>query len=441
MGEITFDSLAKQIADLTALVQAHKNDPATLDRDAVEAVVKDVLRQSQLLRRGAPNPTDYVVGADGQIVRDPIVQEGKFAGLRQSDLQFVNAFLKRAHVFSPATVRLPSEALVKALTSTGVGTGDELVPTGMAAELWQDFFLASMVVGNLSRVAMPTDPFDDPLGLGDVTWRKGTQNTATTASDTATAKSTFTSTELVAEVNWSYTLDEDAVIAVLPALRDRLRISGAEAMDAFALNADATNATTGNINLDDADPADDSYYLSAGQDGIRHQWLVDNVTQGVNAGGDALTDLDVVSMLVKMGKYAVSPAACCYITDVATYLKGFLSLDGVQTLEKYGSSAVLLTGELGRYRGIPIVVSASAPKTEADGKCSVTAGNNTLGQISCINRRQWRVGFRRELLMEVDRDIQKRMFILVVSFRIALACHTARASATHTAGIYNILVA
>ena len=74
---------------------------------------------------------------------------------------------------------------------------------------------------------MPTNPFDVPLGLGDVTWRKGTENTATTASDPATAKTTLTATELVTEVNWSYTLEEDSIIALMPAIRARLGISGA----------------------------------------------------------------------------------------------------------------------------------------------------------------------------------------------------------------------
>ena len=170
------------------------------------------------------------------------------------------------------------ENAVKALTSTGSATGDELVPTNMAAMLWDDFFLASRIV-TMQRITMPTNPFDVPLGLGSVTWRKGTENTATTASDPATAKSTLTATELITEQNWSYTLDEDAAVAMAPSIRARLCAGGGEIMDAFALNADATNAATGNINLDDADPDDASYYLSAGQDGIRHQWIVDNTAQ------------------------------------------------------------------------------------------------------------------------------------------------------------------
>jgi HK97 family phage major capsid protein len=331
-------------------------------------------------------------------------------------------------------------AAIKALTSTGSGTGDELVPTGMASQLWDDIFLASRIAATMVRIDMPTNPFDVPLGLGSVTWRKGTENTATTASDPATAKSTLTATELITEQNWSYTLDEDAAVAMAPAIRSRLAQSGAEIIDSFALNADATNAGTGNINLDDADPDDASYYLSSGQDGLRHLWLVDNTGQGNSAGGDALADGDILAALADMGKYAVDPAQCVLVCDIATYLNGFLGLTNVVTVDKFGPSAVVLTGQLASYRGIPIIVSASAPKTEADGKVSTTAGNNTLGQITVFNRNMWYVGFRRQLMMETDRDIQKRQYIMVTSLREAVAAHGTRSSATHTAGIYNILV-
>ena len=49
-------------------------------------------------------------------------------------------------------------------------------------------------------------------------------------------------------------------------------------------------------------------------------------------------------------------------------------------------------------------------------------------------------GIRSELLIEVDRDIQKRQYIMVTSLREAVAARGTRSSATHTAGVYNILV-
>jgi hypothetical protein len=95
---------------------------------------------------------------------------------------------------------------------------------------------------------------------------------------------------------------------------------------------------------------------------------------------------------------------------------------------------------VGAYRGIPLVIPVKAPLTEADGKVNTTAANNTLGQISFINRTQWKVGYQRQVEIEVDRDIQKRQIIMVVSFRQAVGCRGTRSSAEHTAGTYNILV-
>lgn len=43
-------------------------------------------------------------------------------------------------------------------------------------------------------------------------------------------------------------------------------------------------------------------------------------------------------------------------------------------------------------------------------------------------------------MIETDRDIQKRMYIMVTSLRQAVAAHGTRSTNTHTAGIYNILV-
>jgi len=456
------DAILQRIAELETVVKEHKDDGATLDMDKIketlEALVEEKVKAQAAeapVRRGVnPVVADVIYAGENlkegnryrRLLKDFAANGySKFGSykVRPIDLWLAHKVMKEGHFLMPGRAPAPSDDLteaVKALTSTGSGTGDELVPADMAAQLWEDFFLASRVANSLTVIPMPTNPFDVPLGLGDVTWRKGTENTATTASDPATAKSTLTATELVTEQNWSYTLDEDAVIAMAPAIRARLAISGAEIIDAFALNADGTNAATGNINLDDADPADDSYYLSDGQDGIRHLWLVDNTDQAVDAGGDALADADVVNALVKMGKYAVNPEQCVIVCDVSTYLKGFLNLDGVLTIDKFGPKAVLMTGQLAAYRGIPIVVSASHPLAEADGKVSTTAANNTLGSLSIVNRNMWYVGFRRELLIEVDRDIQKRQYIMVTSLREAVAARGTRSSATHTAGVYNILV-
>ena len=80
-------------------------------------------------------------------------------------------------------------------------------------------------------------------------------------------------------------------------------------------------------------------------------------------------------------------------------------------------------------------------KSDADGKVTDGGNTNTKGRLLVVNRTQWRLGFRRELMIETARDIQKRQNIMVVSMRLAFMERTgARASATHTALQYNITV-
>lgn len=460
----------RQLAELTRLLEERKKSEVQYDdleerfAELVDERAKQIVEEAQKAQpqRRVPGKT---IGPDGADPLDKIGHDNRYSKAvrditRQGATRRLGKDIKACDLWLAAKMMEtqvkhwsprfggdapspPSEdlqAAIKALDSTSAGTGDEYVPTGMAAELWDDIFLQSRLVANMVTIDMPTNPFDVPLGLGTVTWRKGTENTATTVSDPATADSTLTATELVTEQNWSYTLNEDAIVALAPEIRARLAQSGAEIIDDFALNADATNAATGNINEDDADPADDSFFLSNGQDGIRHLWLIDNTSQEVNAGGDALTDDDITDALAAMGKYAVNPEQVAMVVDTSTYLNGLLTLDNVTTVDKFGEGAAVLTGQLAAYRGVPIIVSASAPLTEADGKQSTTASNNTLGQISIYNRRMWFAGFRRSLLIEMDRDIQKRQFLMVTSLREAVAAHGTRSSAEHTAGIRNILV-
>jgi HK97 family phage major capsid protein len=464
------DVLTQNISELTSTVKEHSDDRPTIDMDklgeellTISAGI-DELKTAEEKRAAEPIRKGDEIGpeSDGQVILAAVqagdhelakwlrkrptfkgrVPHGKYAGMKYDELHFVRNFLEAARMTDPkAPVRGPSEELTKLLDATTAGSGDELVPTGMAAELWADMFLGSKVVGALGVVPMPTDPFDSPAGWGSITWRKGSVGEATPAQDPATAKSTMTATEQVAEVNWAYDLDEDAIIAVLPSLRQELTRSGREQMDAFVINADATAAATGNVNLDDDTPATDAYYLSNGQDGIRHYFLVDRTGQSTDAAA-TLTDAIWRAAIGRAGKYAVNPDEVFAITNIKTYLESMLTLTNVRTLDKYGPQATILTGELAKMDGIPIIVSESMALAEDDGKVSATAANNDEGTIAIVSRAMWKVGFRRQLLVEIDRDIRKRQFIMVVSFRIAIAAQDHGDSTSrgkdHTSGVHGI---
>lgn len=451
------EELLAKITELTNTVKENGglND---LQREKLVADFKSAMEEynqklieSLPVRKGEGGeiPPVEVKGRYGRILKDFHKHgESKVNGtpVKPVDLLLAKRLMESAHAAQMKGLSLPNSAFapsedlvaaVKAMTSTGAGIGAELVPENLAASLWEDMFAASKVFTDLPEQPMTSDPQDIGL-LGNMAFKKGTQNTGTTAQDLTSAESKLTTTELVAEVDWSYNLDEDAVIALMPAFRIEAARAGAEYMDAFAINADATDAATGNINLDDADPDADNYYLSAGQDGIRHQFLVDNIAQGENVAA-ALDDAKMALILNPLGKYALDLANVRIVPDVQTYLS-MLALSSVKTVDVYGPGATIVTGELARYRAIPVIPSAVMPLTEADGKVSTIAGNNTKGQLAAYNRLLWRRGSRRGLTIEIDRSIQKRQMIMVVSFRIAVGNRGTRSTATHTVGGYNITV-
>ena len=325
-----------------------------------------------------------------------------------------------------------------AMDSTTAGSGDELVATLEARELWQDVNLQTLVAPIIPTFPMPSNPFEVPRQLGDVNFFPGTENTATTDTALATGRTTLTAYELVGQVPYSFTLEEDGVIAMLPEIRAGLVRNVAEVLDDIILNAD--RSTANNINADGgnitANSAGKAHWL-LGYDGILHLPLVDNTEQANNHNA-AVSDDMFNELRAKLGKYGARPSQLVWIMDVNTFIRA-QSVEQFRTMDKLGPNATLLTGMLGAVEGIPVIVSEQMPLADADGKITDGAATNTKGRLLLVNRTQWAQGFRRQLMIDVDRDTQKRQTVVTVSFRHALAERSgARGSATHTALQYNI---
>ena len=374
----------------------------------------------------------------------PRVPFGKYQGMDALDLACVRSVLaaqqREPGDVNPRALEDWQANLKAAMDSATAGSGDELVATGEAAALWADINVDTLVAGLFTRVDMPTNPFEIPLQLGDVSWYPGTENTATTETALTTGRQTLTAYELVAEVPWSLTLEEDAVIAMAAEVRSTLVRNAVEVIDDVLLNADTT--AQNNINADGAtiavSTAGKAHWL-VGFDGLLHLPLVDNTDQGNNHGAAPSADMFNEARGL-LGKYGVRPSELAYIADVGTYIKS-LGVGEFRTLDKLGPQATLLNGQLAQVDGIPVIVSEQLAQSDADGKVTNGGSSNTKGRLLAVNRTQWRLGFRRELMIETTRDIQKRQNIMVVSMRLAFMERTgARASATHTALQYNITV-
>ncbi len=354
------------------------------------------------------------------------------AGARDPEMQF-------RQVVQPTLTHLRQIAIRAAMDSTAAGRGDELVPTLERAELWMDVNLQTLIAGLVPMFPMPSQPFDIPTQLGDVDFYPGVENAAASSTALATGRVTLTAHELVGQVPFSFTLEEDNVLpALLGEIRASLVRNSAEALDDIILNADRT--TTNNINADGATisktDAGKSHWL-LGYDGIVHLPLVDNTSMANNHGA-AVSDDMFNEIRAKTGRYGVRPSELAWIMDVSTFIRT-QSVDSFRTMDKLGPNATILTGMLGAVEGIPVIVSEQMRPSDADGKVTARGNTANTGRLLLVNRTQWAQGFRRGLTVDVVRDPQKRQTVVTVSFRHALTERSgARSSATHTALQYNI---
>jgi hypothetical protein len=127
------------------------------------------------------------------------------------------------------------------------------------------------------------------------------------------------------------------------------------------------------------------------------------------------------------------------IADPWLYLS-LLALTEVITVDKYGPSATILTGEIGKVHGIPIIPTEELGKTDTSGYINQSAGSNTKGSFVIVHTPSWVKGIKREVKMEADRDIQKQQTILVISSRLAFASWQLVTAQTTTALGYNATV-
>ena len=163
---------------------------------------------------------------------------------------------------------------------------------------------------------------------------------------------------------------------------------------------------------------------------------MDNTNQG-NDHGAAVSDDMFNEARAKLGKYGVRPSECAFVMDINTYIRA-LSIENFRTVEKLGPNATLLTGQLGDIEGIPMIISEQMLLADIDGKVSSGGNVTDTGRVLAVNRNMYRLGFKRELMIESERDIQKRQTVLVASIRVAFEGRMDNASDTAVALQYNI---
>jgi len=299
----------------------------------------------------------------------------------------------------------------KALTSTGSGTGDELVPTDLSSELQRRLYLASDLVAMLAmdEVAMPTNPYTFPLSTTRPTfYLETTENTQATESTPGTGNVTLTAKKHMAKVLFSYEVEDDAIIPMLPWLERLMGEAAADALEGSIINGDD------NTTHQDSDIAAVSKHSSKAYKGLRYYALaISGLKTDISSGGISSSNLR--SILKKGGHYVRNKADCLWLVGP----KGendLLGLTEFMTVDKIGNDATIITGRVPRLFGIPVVTSAQCREdTNASGVYDGTT--TTKGTLLLFNRRRFVLGRRGEFMVETERDIDYQQTKVVASYR------------------------
>ncbi len=323
--------------------------------------------------------------------------------------------MRRTGVLNEAGARRALSAVQQvygAMDTAETGFGLELVGTQYVSELWRGAQARSRVFSMINQFDMEDATSLLPVEAGVPEMLFVGESTGPTDPNLATVKTgsqrvQVDAKKFVIHQMFSGEMEEDSIIPFVPFLQAQGARSVALHSDSLVLNGDTTNAPTGNINLDDADPADTKHYLAF--DGIRHAALVDNTGNGSDLVGPYTYRglLEARGLLLDTARdhdwgHPDEAEDLIYVADPESGDRIAL-LDEVITVDKFGDSATVLTGQQGRIGMHPLITSVRLSKTEADGKVSNTGANNVKGQVVAFNRTGFVVGVRRRLKLEVER--------------------------------------
>lgn len=311
---------------------------------------------------------------------------------------------------------------LKAFGITGGSDGFEWIPTIVADSYIDEFNLERKVSGLFMEVKMPSNPYKWPVLTNGAIARK-------TGVATATNKQVFKSNntiqfdavKLASRYELPEELSEDSAPDVIKAIRQELMEGQEKAMEIAILEGDTSGAMHNFSQLPDVAANTTIASIAAESpetafDGIRVRLLAAGANATVNSAGSAISETELSQCRGKMGKFGVDPSQLALISGPKVYNQ-LIQLDDVRTIEQYGGQATVLSGELAKYEGMPVIVSEYLREDLGPaGFNTATALNNTKGSILIVNRKRWFVGLRRAIQVKVEANKTELDVLDLVSF-------------------------
>ncbi len=275
---------------------------------------------------------------------------------------------------------------------------------GFALRLWDDIREKLIIEDMFTNYPMQNVTVNLPLNpeAGYGTWVTTAQFASAASSGTSRVHgitdTSITAHKLATKELLSYEEEDDSMIAMVPLIREAAVRRMAKSSDKALLLGDtgvAAGAGEGNYPFDGL--------TTIGIDDGRTVQIA-----GTLAAPTAVTVANLSAMRRLMGVHGHSPDDVVYVVNHNVYFD-LLEDSDFRTMDKVGVNATILTGQIGRAAGSPVVVSGEFPAAAADNAAGIA-----------VNMQNYINGTYKGLTVERERSVEYQTNLLVVTRRFGM---------------------
>ena len=263
----------------------------------------------------------------------------------------------------------------------------------MEAEVRRRLVVAPLLRNITMQTNVMTIPVNPEAGLA--TWvtnaQFGTTNSAGATQTHALKEITLNAYKVATNEYLAYEEEEDALMVLMPIVRDAMVRRVARAMDkAFLLGA------------------------GTGADPVKGLATYDTSSVVAPSITGPATVATLRALRKDLGALGLDPSEVTFVVSTDIYYD-LLEDTTFQTMDKVGAQATILTGQIGNVGGSPVIVSAEFP-TEASGAITGTAN---IGAVA-FSTNNFLVGNQRGLRMDTQDLVETQRKVLVASLRTGM---------------------
>ena len=240
-------------------------------------------------------------------------------------------------------------------------------------------------------------------------------NTGASAGNTETHKFkeiTLNAYKVATNEYTAYEEEEDSLLALMPMIRDAMIRRVARSVDAAFLRGNVSNESTTSVPV-------------TGLVGLATNTGSANITTGTVSASYVAKVEDLRKLRKGLGAWGLDPSEVIFIVNTDVYYN-LLEDPIFQTMEKVGTQATVLTGQIGQIGGSPVLVSAefAAPAANKAGIVCVAPGNFIVGN-------------QRGLRIDTQELIETQRRVMVASLRTGMQQITTNLGAGVTKLVYS----